>query len=99
MKQYTKKGNYSKTYIKFMQGMYERYLQATQTRLEQCYSKPSESKLYAMEKIRQRADTKVYILSHNTFHFVVAYFTTEEENSYFVVDTGRNVYTILDIYI
>ena len=99
MKQYTKKGNYSRTYVKFMRGMYNRYIRSTQTQLEECYERPSIYKFRAMERVKQRAETTPYIISYNCHYFTVAYFTTEDEMEYFCVDTGRNIYTILSTFL
>lgn len=100
MQKYKKTGGYTKAYIKFMREMYKRHNQSTYTDLRQVYVKPSQSKLYALENIkRYKAETTPRIISHNTSYFTVAYFTTEDDISYFCVDTGRNTYVILDTYL
>lgn len=100
MKQYKKNGDYTKSFVEFMQEMYRRYNHSTQTDLKQVYVKPSQCKTYALDYIRRyKAETTPYIISHNTFHFTVAYFTTEDELEYFCVDTGRNTYVILATFL
>lgn len=100
MKQFKKNGNYTKTFIDFMHDKYLRYLSAHHTDLHDVYVKPSEQKLHAMDMLkRYKAGTTPYIISHNTFHFTVAYFTTEEDLEYFCVDTGRNTYVILSTFL
>lgn len=100
MQQYKKNGKYTKTFIEFMQEMYKRHNQSTHTKLTEVYVKPSQSKLSALEYIkRYKAQTTPHIISHNTYHFTVSYFTTEEELEYFCVDTGRNTYVILAMYV
>ena len=100
MQQYKKSGAYTQTFIDFMREMYRRHNQTTHTELKEVYVKPSQSKLYVLEKIkRYKAQTTPHIISHNTFHFTVSYFTTEEELEYFCVDTGRNTYVILTTFL
>lgn len=100
MQQYKKNGAYTKTFIDFMHKMYLRYLSAHHTDLQDVYVKPSQRKLDAMERIKiYKAGYTPYIISHNAHHFTVAYFCYEEELEYFCVDTGRNTYIILAMFV
>lgn len=98
MKKYKKNGEYTKTFIDFMSNNYMRYLKSHNSELHDVYVKPSQQKIYAMERIKSRAtESKPYIISHNICHFTVAYFDVYGEDEYFCVDTGRNLYEILAI--
>lgn len=94
MKKYNKNGSYTKTYIDLMKSYYKRYKSTNIKYLHQCYAKPSNAKLDAMDRIHYRSATQPHIISYNTFYFVVAYFTEEDNIEYFCVDTGRNLYVI-----
>ena len=99
MKQYNKNGKYSKTFINFMHSMCKRYIASNYTELKQVYKKPSQAKINAMERIRQKAESTPHIIGYNNWNFSVAYFVSEDELRYFVVDTSYNTYVILDMYI
>lgn len=101
MKRFRKDGTPTNQFKAFMQGKYKAYMQSTKTSLFEVYGKPSEAKLRALDDIRSRADTAVYIISHNSQNFTVAYFIIDEslDCELFVVETKDNIYIISEVYL
>ena len=101
MKRFKKDGNPTKQFQTFMKGKYAQYMRSTSTSLYDVYAKPSQAKLEALELIKTRSDTLVYIISYNQHFFTVAYFVYDEalDTNLFVVETNKNIYLISEDFI
>ena len=101
MKRWKKDGTPTNQFQAFMQTKYKAYMRSTTTSLFEVYGKPSQAKINALEDIKTRSDTAVYIISHNTQNFTVAYFVYNEalDTVLFVVETRDNIYMISEDYI
>ena len=101
MKRFRKDGTPTNQFKEFMKTKYRSYMNSNTTSLYEIYEKPSQAKINALEEIKTRADTLVYIISHNSQNFTVAYFIYDEslDTNLFVVETSKNIYLISEDYI
>lgn len=101
MKRWKKDGQPTNQFKAFMQSKYRAYMQSTATSLFDVYNKPSQAKIEALEIIKTKSDTAVYIISYNTQNFTVAYFIYDEalDTNLFCVETKDNTYIISEDFI
>lgn len=94
MKRYDKNGNYTKTYINFMEKHLAEYYKSNITDIFDVYENPSKYKLWAWEHIQNVSQGTARITSYNTFKFTACYFEIDSGVKYFIVRTGYDHYLI-----
>lgn len=95
MQIYNKKGDYTKTFLRYMRNAYDQYLKSNCNSIFKAYEKPSIAKINAWYGCRNRADSDVIILSYNVHSFTAAYIMLlYGEEEFFVVETAYSTYRI-----
>lgn len=95
MQVYTKKGNYTETFKRYMRNAYERYLKSDCDSIFKAYEKPSKIKQETWWEIYQLSSHTARIIANNCMFYVAAYIVDNADGiECLVVETAFATYCI-----